>query len=144
MKFLIYIHSHWAIIFLLIFTVTVIKYIRANIFRVPYTKTDLHLAIFTMVSGGIQVFIGLAVYFSSSVYKYLKHNGIKAVMNNIDHLHGAILHPLLELFSFGLLYAGYRAMLVSENSSLHKSMLKYYLPAFLIMVAIIPWGKWLF
>ncbi len=140
MKIISSLHLYWAFVLLISMLFLIVRFVRAMMKKKAYGAMDLHLTIYVLIFAGIQVFLGLSRYFSSPGYHYLKQHGLSAVLDDRNKLIVAVLHPLVMLVSFALMWRGFQLHKKASSGQLHRVILKYYAIAFLLMLLLIPHG----
>jgi hypothetical protein len=136
-------HSYWGALFFILFTYLIYRFIRAFLSKREYNSWDLHIVLYTLIFGGIQLFLGLSWYFSSTPYHFLKTHGLAETLSHSDYRLTALFHPAGMIVAYILMILGYRAHNKAEQNEIHKHILYYYIPAFILIISLLPWKIWL-
>jgi hypothetical protein len=107
-------------------------------------KTDFRLALFGLISTGIQIILGIAVFFQSDAYLFLKKSGFGAAMKNAHVRLLTVEHPTMGLLALLSMLYGFRRMYyqpVARRRFL--SIVIFYTLALLFIFSRIPWNDWL-
>lgn len=135
-------HSIWAYIVLGMLLVVVVKAFMSS--NKKFTDIDLRLALFTLIVSHIQLLLGLGVYFSSDVFKFLKENGMGAAMKNRHIRLLAVEHPLMMILAIILITVGFsKAKKETTSKGKFRKIGFLYGAALLLILSRIPWSQWL-
>ncbi|TSJ47930.1 hypothetical protein [Fluviicola chungangensis] len=136
---LIFLHSltRWLVVISLIYAVyrgyTGLK------FRKPFSKTDNAVRHWTATITHVQLIIGILVYVQSPAVKYFwKHTG--EALRNWDVTFYSLVHALIMLLAIVIVTIGSaKAKRMESDSAKFKTMLLWFLLAFLLIFSAIPW-----
>ncbi|PIE48323.1 MAG: hypothetical protein CSA40_01050 [Flavobacteriales bacterium] len=137
-------HSYWAILAVVLLLIAVGIFLFKWLNKKPYKDSDLRIALFTLIFYHIQLLLGLAWYFMSPSYKYLKEYGMGATMkDSLFRLH-VVEHPLLMIIAIILITVGYtKHKKKTEDRSKFSTLVVFYGIALLLALIRIPWQQWL-
>lgn len=136
-------HSYWAYITLIALLVaffsSLFNYWKNNNFQ----RRDLRIALFALIAVHIQLLIGLAWYFMSPSYNFLKENGMgEAMKDSLVRLH-TIEHPLVMILATILVTIGFSKLKKKkDNKAVFKTLIIYYGIALLLVFSRLPWQQW--
>jgi len=133
-NFFLHFHSilRWALLIVLI--ITLVKY--AQGFRKQqFSEGDRKLALYTLIFSHLQLVLGFALYFISPKVQFT------ADMMKVTTLRFyAVEHLVGMLIAIGLITIGYSKMKrTSEAAKKYKKTFYWFLAAFIIIMASIPW-----
>ncbi len=136
-------HSYWAYITLLAVLAAFINSLYGFWKKSNFDNKDLRLPLFGLIATHIQLVLGLAWYFMSPSYKFLKVNGMgEAMKDSIVRLH-TIEHPLVVILATVLITIGFSKHKNKENAkSKFKTLTIYYGIALLLILSRLPWQQW--
>lgn len=136
-------HSYWAYITLLAVLVAVISALLGLWSKNKFYSKDLRIALFSLIAVHIQLLIGLAWYFMSPSYQFLKENGMAAAMKDgLVRLH-AVEHPLVMILATILITIGFSKHKKKEKSvAKFKTLVIYYGIALVLILSRLPWQQW--
>jgi len=138
------IHSYWAYIALLFLLVSVGFFKVGWFFSKEFKPLHLRLALFTLIVFHIQLLIGLAWYFMSPAYQFLKENGMGATMKDSGMREQVVEHPLMMILAIALITMGFsKAKKRTTEKSKFSTLMWYYGIALLIVLVMIPWTRWM-
>lgn len=134
---LLYFHSFWRYVVLLLLVVAVVKSISGWIRNRAYTSSDNKLSLFTTISLLIQLLMGLLLYFISP---YVKFSDFGSVMKNTHDRFWAVEHISIMLAAIVLITIG---RLLSKKAATdiarHKKTAIYFTIGLLLILLAIPW-----
>lgn len=136
-------HSYWAYITLLAVLVAVISALLGLWSKNKFYNKDLRIALFALIAVHIQLLIGLAWYFMSPSYQFLKQNGMAIAMkDSLVRLH-AVEHPLVVILATILITIGFSKHKKKEKSvTKFKTLVIYYGIALVLILSRLPWQQW--
>ena len=136
-------HSYWAYITLLAVLVAFISSLLNLWSKNNFYSKDLRIALFAIIAVHIQLLIGLAWYFMSPSYNFLKENGMAAAMkDSLVRLH-TIEHPIVMILATVLVTIGFSKHKKKEKpASKFKTIGIYYGIALLLILSKMPWQQW--
>lgn len=138
------IHSYWAYIALLFLILSVGFFKMGWFFSKEFKPLHQRLALFTLIVFHIQLLIGLAWYFMSPAYQFLKENGMGATMKDSGMREQIVEHPLLMILAITLITIGYsKSKKRTTDKSKFSTLMWYYGIALLFVLVMIPWALWL-
>lgn len=100
-------HSYWAYITLLALLVAFISALLGLWSKNNFYAKDLRIALFALIAVHIQLLIGLAWYFMSPSYHFLKENGMAAAMKDSLVRLQTVEHPLVMIIATILITIGF-------------------------------------
>lgn len=136
-------HSYWAYITLIALLVALISSLfnfwKGNNFQ----NRDLRIALFTLIAVHIQLLIGLAWYFMSPSYNFLKENGMgEAMKDSLVRLH-TIEHPLVMILATILITIGFSKHKNKEKAKAKfRTLIFYYGFGLILVLSRLPWQQW--
>ncbi len=137
-------HSGWAYVVLILVIVAVITAIMGMNSNKEFSKKSKSIALFALIAAHIQLLAGLAAYFISPGYLYLKENGMGAAMKNASARNQIMEHPLLMIIAIILITIGFsKHKSKPDSKSKFKTIAIFYGIALLLILAKIPWAAWL-
>jgi len=138
------IHSYWAYIALLFLLLSVGFFKMGWFFSKEFKPLHLRLALFTLIIFHIQLLIGLAWYFMSPAYQFLKENGMGATLKNAEMREQNVEHPLMMILAITLITIGFsKSKKRSTDKSKFSTLMWYYGIALLFVLVMIPWTRWI-
>jgi hypothetical protein len=140
----VFLHSSWAYLVVILFMITLFKYIFAFINKKIFDfNTDFRLASFTLIVLYIQIVLGLITWFTSEYFTGIKQGHFGEYMK---HAHDRLLvleHPTMMLIVLLLTHYGFNRMKKAENSQKkYIAVIWTYGIAFLLILLRIPWNIW--
>lgn len=136
-------HSYWAYITLLAVMLAFFTSIYKLSKKDSFDNKDLRLPLFGLIATHIQLLIGLAWYFMSPSYKFLKEMGMGAAMkDSLVRLH-VIEHPLVMIIATILITIGFsKHKKIEKSSRKFKTVAIYYGIALVLILSRLPWQQW--
>ena len=134
-------HSGFAYIALLIILVAVINALIGFSSKNPFTAKDRRISLFGLIAAHVQLLIGIILWFVSP-------NGldkIKAVgMGGMDSLSRqlAVEHPFINIIAIILITIGWSRHKKMQDAGQFKSIAIFYGIGLVLLLGMIPWGKW--
>ena len=105
-----------------------------------FTEGDRKLGLFALISGHIQLLLGLALMFIGPVASQYSNMG--EVMKNADLRFLVVEHPLTMIIGIVLITVGYsKSKKATTDRSKFKSMAFFYLLGLVLILSRIPWQK---
>jgi hypothetical protein len=139
-----FLHSSWAFLVVILFIITLIKYIYALINKKIFDfNTDFRLASFTLIVLYFQIVLGFITWFTSDYFQGIKQGHFGEYMK---HAHDRLLvieHPVMMLIVLLITRYGFKRM-KNAGSSQKKyiSIILTYGISFLLILLRIPWNIW--
>ncbi|NQY08007.1 MAG: cytochrome B [Flavobacteriales bacterium] len=132
-------HSTLRYVVLILLVSAIIKSILGWIQKGDYQKGHNKLSLFTMVFTHIQLLLGLSLYFMSAIVKEA-HSDMGAAMKEAVLRFWAVEHISMMIIAAILITIGRRfAKNAEEDIAKHKKTTIFFLIAFVIIMAAIPW-----
>lgn len=136
---LVHLHNflRWIIIVLLI--LNIVRHVTS--LNKPFTVADKKLGLLLMIAAHITLLLGLYQYFTGSVgFALIKQYGMSEVMQNsvyrfwaVEHITGMLIAIVLITMGRGV------AKKPLSDEQKHKKSLIFFLIAFIIILASVPW-----
>ena len=136
-------HSYlaYAALILLIFSVAIFKL--GWWYNKKFTNKEQRLALFTLILFHFQLLVGLAWYFMSPAYQFMKAHGMGATMKESYYRLLAVEHPIMMLLAIALITIGYsKHKKKTTDKSKFSTLMWYYGIALLIILLRLPWQQW--
>ncbi len=143
MKIVLQLHSYWAVLTLGILIFAVINAFTGLNKSKSYTSKDFRLNLYTLIFAQIQLFIGLAWYFMSPVYKQMKTIGMSATMKDGTLRKLVIEHPTMMILAIVLISIGFskhKKQLTDHSTFLIIAI--FYSIALVFILLMLPWSTW--
>lgn len=136
-------HSYWAYITLIALLVAFFSSLFNLWKKNNFQSRDLRIALFALIAVHIQLLIGIAWYFMSPSYNFLKENGMgEAMKDSLVRLH-TIEHPLVMILATILVTIGFSQLKKKKNNkAVFKTLIIYYGIALLLVFSRLPWQQW--
>lgn len=137
--FLLYAHSlfRWLVVVSLVYTLY--RAVRGCYMQTAFSKTDNTARHLTATIVHIQFMLGMVLYFQSPVTAYFRQHTSSAV-HQPDFLFFGLIHALLMLAAVVVVTFGSAlAKRQAADAHKHKTLLTWYLIAFIVVVIAIPW-----
>jgi hypothetical protein len=136
-------HSYWAYAAVLILLFAVVIFKLGWFQSKPFTTKERRLALFTLIVYHIQLLIGLAWYFMSPAYQFMKQFGMGSTMKESTMRQQAVEHPIIMLLAVTLITIGYsKHKKRTTDKSKFSTLIWYYGIALLLVLIMIPWNRW--
>ncbi|PID67567.1 MAG: hypothetical protein CR968_05990 [Flavobacteriia bacterium] len=137
-------HSYWAILAVVLLLIAVGIFLFKWLNKKTYKDSDFRIALFTLIVYHLQLLLGLAWYFMSPSYKYLKEFGMGETMkNSLSRLH-VVEHPLLMIIAIILITVGFtKHKKKTEDKSKFSTLVVFYGISLILALIRIPWQQWL-
>ena len=124
-------HTHsglrWIFLILAIYTL-----IRNNAYTPD--KKSIDIPLYTLILFGLQIFIGLILYFISNNVTFEA-----GFMKNAQHRFFTIEHAFGMLLAFIIMFLGYRKSRMQLMSKRNKTIKIHYAISLIVVIASIPW-----
>lgn len=136
---LLFLHSitRWLVVVSLLYAVY--RAYKGYVSKSPFSKTDDTVRHLTATIAHIQLIIGILIYTQSPLVKYF-WSDFKEATQNIDTLFFGLLHLLLMLVAITVITIGSAlAKRKTTDREKFKTMLSWFLVAFIIILLAIPW-----
>lgn len=105
-----------------------------------FTEGDRKLGLFALISGHIQLLLGLGLMFLGPTLAHFSNMG--EVMKNADLRFLVIEHPLIMIVGVILITVGYsRSKKADTDKSKFKTMAFFYLLGLIVILSRVPWHK---
>lgn len=139
-----FLHSSWAFLVLILFIITLTKYIFALLNKKIFDyNTDFRLASFTLIVLAIQVVLGLVTWFFSDYFEGIKQGHFGEYMKQAHDRLLVIEHPVMMLIVLLISRYGFNRMKKADTSQKkYISVILTYGISFLLILLRIPWSIW--
>ena len=132
-------HSSWAYLVVIVLVLAALNSVVGMLKKKEYGAKDFRLALFGLIVSHIQLLIGLAIYFSSPMYKNMKEFGVNDVNRQLS-----IEHPVTMLIALVLITVGYSKHKKKRTSAAKfKTLAVTYSLGLIAILSMIPWKNWL-
>ncbi|MCL4638793.1 MULTISPECIES: cytochrome B [Olivibacter] len=130
-----HLHSGLRYVVLLLLILAIISAISGLAGKKPYTEGNRKLNLFTLISGHIQLLIGLALYAMSSMVTF---NDMSNVMKTANLRYWTVEHISMMVLAIILITVGHsKSKKAMDASAKHKSIAVFYTIALVIILAAI-------
>ena len=130
-----HLHSGLRYVVLLLLILAIISAISGLAGKKPYTEGNRKLNLFTLISGHIQLLIGLALYAMSSMVTF---NDMSNVMKTAYLRYWTVEHISMMVLAIILITVGHsKSKKAMDASAKHKSIAVFYTIALVIILAAI-------
>uniref|UniRef100_F4C389 Cytochrome B n=1 Tax=Sphingobacterium sp. (strain 21) TaxID=743722 RepID=F4C389_SPHS2 len=130
-----HLHSGLRYVVLLLLILAIISAISGLAGKKPYTEGNRKLNLFTLISGHIQLLIGLALYAMSSMVTF---NDMSNVMKTANLRYWTVEHISMMVLAIILITVGHsKSKKAVDASAKHKSIAVFYTIALVIILAAI-------
>jgi len=137
---LLHLHNFGRWVVLILLLIAIVKSLSGMTGNKPFTNGDKKTGLFLMISAHIMLLIGLYQWFVGLGLPLIQANGMKAVMQNsvqrfwaVEHMAGMLIGIILITIGRG------SAKKNITDKAKHTRSFWYYLIAFIIIVAVVPW-----
>ena len=137
---LLHLHRMIAYIALILIFVTMLKAMFGMMNQKTFTEGDRKLGLLALISGHVQLLLGLALMFIGPVMSHFINMG--EVMKNSELRFLVVEHPLTMIIGVILITVGYsKSKKADTDRSKFKSMAFFYLLGLVLILSRIPWQK---
>jgi len=137
---LLHLHRMIAYIALILIFITMLKAMFGMMNHKTFTEGDRKLGLFALISGHIQLLLGLALMFIGPVMSHFSNMG--EVMKNSELRFLVIEHPLTMIIGIILITVGYsKSKKADTDRGKFKSMAFFYLLGLALILSRVPWQK---
>lgn len=141
---LLFIHSSWAFLALLILIVASLNAIVGYFGKKEYGATNFRIALFTLIVSHIQVLLGIVLLITAFAVNRFGDVGMKEVMGNPTLRLYIIEHPITMILAVALITIGYSKHKKKLTSTpKFKFLAVFYTIALILVLARIPWVSWI-
>lgn len=138
-----FIHSYWAYLVLLILIVASVNSLVGYFTNKEYGATNFRIALFTLIVSHIQLLIGIVLFFTAPYLRAFGEVGMGEVMRNSTLRLYIVEHPLMMIIAVALITIGYSKHKKKLTSTpKFKILAIFYTIALLVMLSRIPWSNW--
>lgn len=138
-----FIHSYWAYLVLLILIVASLNSLVGYFTNKEYGATNFRIALFTLIVSHIQLLIGIVLFFTAPYLRAFGEVGMGEVMRDPTLRLYIVEHPLMMIIAVALITIGYSKHKKKLTSTpKFKILAIFYTIALIVMLSRIPWNNW--
>ncbi len=138
-----FIHSYWAYLVLLILIIASVNSLVGYFTNKEYGAMNFRIALFTLIVSHIQLLIGVVLFFTAPYLRAIGESGMGEVMRDSTLRLYIIEHPLMMIIAVALITIGYSKHKKKLTSTPKFKLLAiFYTLALLVMLTRIPWSNW--
>ena len=137
---LLHFHRMIAYVALILIFATMLKAMFGMLNKKSFTEGDRKLGLFALISGYVQLLLGIALIFIGPIMSYFSN--MEEVMKNSELRFLVIEHPLIMTIGIILITIGYsKSKKADTDRSKFKSMAFFYLLGLVLILSRTPWQK---